>query len=150
MTTSLYFAKHIIDMLEIYVKYIVEILTLFFIESGAVTMIIEIFSYTTSPFLYIWVCRAWILNFWTFLGLSLSEEGKILTVETAYLGCLVIVTICPELMLELSRIRVPLQLPTNQAELSKPRFMASYRDRIYVVDLGEFHFSLINFSLLWI
>ncbi|KAK8406321.1 hypothetical protein O3P69_007189 [Scylla paramamosain] len=69
-------------------------------------------------------------------GLSLTEDGKLLTVETAYLGCLIIVTICPELKLELSRLRVPLQLPTNQEVLSKPRFTASYKDKIYVGDLG--------------
>ncbi|XP_050717573.1 uncharacterized protein LOC126999233 isoform X2 [Eriocheir sinensis] len=69
-------------------------------------------------------------------GLCLSEDGKLMTVETAYPGTLVIVTLCPELEYELSRVRVSLGLQPLQAELSKPRFMACYKDKVYVGDLG--------------
>lgn len=79
-------------------------------------------------------------------GLSLTENGKLLTVETVFFGFVVIVTICPKLKTELSRVRVPLQLPANQEVLSKPRFIASYKDKLYVGDLGLNCIYEINYT----
>lgn len=77
------------------------------------------------------------IYFIIFVGLCLSEAGKLMTVETAYPGTLVIVTMCPEMEYELSRVRVSLGLQPLRVELSKPRFMACYKDKVYVGDLGE-------------
>lgn len=80
--------------------------------------------------------------------MCVSKDGKLMTVETAYLGTIVIVTICPELELEMSRIRVPLGLEPQRVDQSKPRFMGCYEDKLYVGDLGMFHLSLSgNFHL---
>lgn len=75
----------------------------------------------------------------------MSEDGKLMTVETVYLGTLIIVTLCPERGYELSRVRVPLGLSPPRLEQSKPRFIACYKDKLFVGDLGE---SCVVFGLL--